>query len=1517
MLLFCPSSSPRINYHINRYRAWWIIALLTVFCAQLSAQSLPPDFSSNEVQTGYTTPIALLFSTDGRQFFVWDKSGRVFVSNWNGSTYVRQDQPVIDISEEVGNWGDAGFLSMCFDPDFSSNGLVYLFYVVDRYHLFNAGKPTYDKNASEINNATISRVTRYRLINTGGTLTADASSRKILIGETKTTGIPLTYPTHMGGTLMFGRDGTLLVSTGDNGYYGDRDSGSNPVTYFDQALRDTILREAENVGAYRAQLVGSLCGKVLRINPNTGDGVSSNPFYDAANPRAARSRVWALGLRNAYRMAMQPGTGSTNPADGNPGTLLIGDVGWNTAEEIDVIDQAGLNFGWPLYEGMNTTPSYYGQDIRNLDEPGQPTFMSLCLQPTSAAVDSDKTKRRFTHTRPALDWLHDAHIARVPTFDGNTASSRIIGTAGAPAGTPFHGNAAIGGAFYTQSRFPATYLNSYFFTDFGQNWIKNITLQGNAVSEVRDFASDGFGQNIVSLAVNPLDGSLFYVSTNGQIVRISYGGNQPPVARPSADVTSGTSSLTVHFSGASSTDPEGRPLQFRWDFGDGTSSTETNPTHTFSSPDERSFTVTLTVTDEGQLAHTSPITISINGTPPTVRITSPTNGTLYPLDRASLYTLTADVTGTNLSYEWQVALLHNTHEHPEPVLTTVSPQIQISPVGCSGSEAYSYRVSLKVTNRSGQSATTSVRLYPDCQSASGAVRQVTATPGPNTIRVDWQNPSVTFDEVMVAVRATSGFSDNPNGTDYSADADFTGSGTAFDGGRVVYRGRNQTVSILNLTAGTVYYVRVYTRIGTTWNGGVEVSATPLPPPSTAGPLTLVSPTYTCTTGALTFQTTGGNGTPIEYASPGITDWTTNPNQVVGAGLRSDPKIIVLNARQSGIAISYNFDLAAACGSSSTNHPPVQNSPIGNQTATVQQSFNFVIPGGTFTDPDNQPLTYTMSGLPPGLRFDAPSASLTGTPTTAGQSTVTLTATDPANLSASTQFLLTVSNASAPPPTPPSGSFAISGITTVQCVSVNATRRQLSFTPQYTGLTGQPVSVSVVNEMLPTILGGPYVLNLYIDNPVITVKARQMGTAGEVSFTYGWLAACTPGNPPPPVSQPPTTLPLSQPPVSTRSIPEQRAMVGQPFGFVVPGGTFTDPDNQPLTYTMSGLPPGLRFDAPSASLTGTPTTAGQSTVTLTATDPTNLSASIQFLLTVSSPPYTGSFAISGVTTVQCLTLSAGQRQLSFTPQYAGLNGQPVSVSVVGEMLPTSLPGPYTLRIYTDNPVITVKAQQTGTAGEASYTYGWLAACSPGNGAPSQSAASSPVVNQPPPSTVSFAITGVTTVQCGPLGANQRQVTFTPQYDGLNGQPVSVSVVGEMLPTSLPGPYTLRLYIDNPTITVKARQMGTAGEVSFAYGWLNACRAGGGRLNNGSMEPMTVRVLGNPILTETVGVEIRGASEDWLKLQIIDAHGRRLNEAIVPQPTSVVRSTLKLPGPAGMYLLHVSTSTQHQVLKLIKQ
>lgn len=290
-----------------------------------------------------------------------------------------------------------------------------------------------------------------------------------------------------------------------------------------------------------------------------------------------------------------------------------------------------------------------------------------------------------------------------------------------------------------------------------------------------------------------------------------------------------------------------------------------------------------------------------------------------------------------------------------------------------------------------------------------------------------------------------------------------------------------------------------------------------------------------------------------------------------------------------------------------------------------------------------------------------------------------------------------------------------------------------------------------------------------------------------------------------------------------------------------------------------------------------------------------------LQSIAPPP--GIFAITGVTTVSCATVTAGQRTLVFTPQYSGVNSQPISFSVVNELLPTANPGPYTLNIYTDNPVITLKATQTGTPLEASFAYNWLEACGTGN--------------PPTPPSGSFDITGVTTVSCATVAAGQRTLVFTPQYSGLTGQPISFSVVNELLPTTNPGPYTLNIYTDNPVITLKATQAGSPNEASFTYNWLVACgySASHARLGSEPGSGLAVQVLGNPV-GETADLKISGGTGQLIQLELTDVQGRVLHQHTINDAKSVEMVSLPMSGRKGLLLLQVGTSTERKIIKLIK-
>ena len=178
----------------------------------------------------------------------------------------------------------------------------------------------------------------------------------------------------------------------------------------------------------------------------------------------------------------------------------------------------------------------------------------------------------------------------------------------------------------------------------------------------------------------------------------------------------------MQFSSSGSYDPDNQQITYSWNFGDGSPvSTQANPAHTFTAspgvPTE--YVVTLTVTDSGNLSAQATLIVAVNNTPPNVTITSPVDGILYSPFNPTTINLTATVSDgessdAQLSYQWQVLLHHNDHNHGVLVDTNHATTAVSDPTGCDGINIYYYRILLTVTDPQGLATTQEVRLYPDC-----------------------------------------------------------------------------------------------------------------------------------------------------------------------------------------------------------------------------------------------------------------------------------------------------------------------------------------------------------------------------------------------------------------------------------------------------------------------------------------------------------------------------------------------------------------------------------------------------------------------------------------------------------------------------------------------------------------------------------------------------------------------------------------------------------------------------------
>ncbi len=586
-----------------------IFGWLLLFVAAAPTLALPPNFFDESIADDWNQAVGIAFGPDDH-IFVWEKAGRVWIVE-NG---VKSATPLIDISEEVGDWRDFGLLGFALDPDFETNGYIYLLYVVDYHHLLYFGTPNYDPAQDWYFQDTIGRVTRYTC--NPDHHSVNYASRLVLLGESINTGIPVCHQSHGVGSLVFGVDGTLLVSCGDGASFEDVDSGGCMGGSSCTCLSDGIIADKEDVGAFRSQLVDSLSGKILRLDPATGNGVPSNPFYNAGAPRSARSRVWAMGLRNPYRFTLRPGTGNPDPTAGSPGTIYLGDVGWRTWEEMSVVKTGGKNLGWPIYEGMDADPEYSVLNIANEDalnplfgtnQPGFGTcnqryfyFRNLLTQdtlstpffanPCNTNIAIPANIPKFVHKRPPFDWVHGGPQSRTSTYEGNDSVVYDVNDPASPVqGGIWGGNCSTGGTWYTGTDFPIEYQNSYYHADFGAGWIRQFLFDANDNPvEVRNFLEDASAA-IVAVVTPPNGGGIYYIGYDQDgccmVRRITWLNNLPPTAVAAGSPLYGPAPLSVQFSSAGSSDSDpvgGGGLSYAWNFGDGSAiDSAANPTHLF------------------------------------------------------------------------------------------------------------------------------------------------------------------------------------------------------------------------------------------------------------------------------------------------------------------------------------------------------------------------------------------------------------------------------------------------------------------------------------------------------------------------------------------------------------------------------------------------------------------------------------------------------------------------------------------------------------------------------------------------------------------------------------------------------------------------------------------------------------------------------------------------------------------------------------------------------------------------
>ena len=658
------------------------------FTAAAAADADPPaDFVDEAlVLSELNYPSAVEFSPDGR-VFVAEKRGTIQVyDSIDDSTPTE----FADLRPDVNDAWDRGLLGLALHPNFPSQPYVYALYT---YAIpLDDSMPTWQGSdcpplpGGDVDGCVVSG-RLVRLTASGNQATATLELIRDWCQQ---------YPSHSIGDLVFGPDGALYVSGGDGASFnwvdygqGGGSSGSptpkNPCGDPPGGIGGTQSPPTAQGGALRSQDLRTpgdpvtLDGTVIRIDPMTGAALPDNPRISATDPN--EKRIVAYGLRNPFRMTVQPSTGD----------LLIADVGWGIWEEVNRLPSSAStvrNFGWPCYEGgIGSSLKQAGYDGADLD---------ICetLYTSPGAV-----------TSPLFAYTH---------------SNDITGTDECPpAPPPQPTSSSISGLiFYEGGTYPDEYDGALFGADYSRGciWVMYLNGSGGSLdpSSVEVFQDQA--RNPVDLEIGP-SGDLYYVDIiNHEVRRIRF---KPPIAHITADQEAGEAPLTVEFDAAGSSAPVGETIEsYAWDldndgaFDDGTGVTVSNE---FA---PGSHTVRVRIVDSRGESDTDSISILASNTAPQPSITTPSESLTWAAGDTISFSgsATDNEEGTlpSSALSWQVVLHHcatttSCHQHPSQTFNGVASGKFVAP-----DHEYLSFLELKLTaeDQYGVRSTASRRLDP-------------------------------------------------------------------------------------------------------------------------------------------------------------------------------------------------------------------------------------------------------------------------------------------------------------------------------------------------------------------------------------------------------------------------------------------------------------------------------------------------------------------------------------------------------------------------------------------------------------------------------------------------------------------------------------------------------------------------------------------------------------------------------------------------------------------------------------
>jgi cytochrome c len=522
------------------------------------------------------------------------RDGTIRYTDAAGNTKVALTIPVYTHDEE-------GLQSIKADPNFATNRWVYVYYS-PRLSTPSGDAPATGTAAQFAPFNGVNRLSRFTV---NADFTLSASSEVTVLEVPTSRGMCC----HVGGDIDFDAAGNLYLSTGDD---------TNP---FDSSGYTPIDERSNRNPAYDAQRTSGnsndLRGKVLRIRPSSGGGYTipaGNMF--AQGTARTKPEIYAMGFRNPFRMSVDkatgvvylgeygPDAGTSNPSRGPANHVAF-----------ERITQPGF-YGWPYCSSYNTPYIDY-------TFPSGPSGSAFNC--TGGPVNNSPNNTGITQL-PASQrgWLPYGGEQNPPALGSGSLSPM--------GGVVYNYNASLA----SDAKFPASMNGKVFLGEFGRRWIKAATVTSSGGVGAIDAFSAYTGTQVMDMEFGP-DGALYVLDygtgwgsgdASSAVYRIEYNsGGRSPIASASANPTSGNAPLTVQFSSAGTSDPDGDAITYAWDFTtDGTiDSTAANPSFTFTSNGE--FTTTLTVRDSTGRSSTASLVIGVGR--PTVALNLPVNGRLF------------------------------------------------------------------------------------------------------------------------------------------------------------------------------------------------------------------------------------------------------------------------------------------------------------------------------------------------------------------------------------------------------------------------------------------------------------------------------------------------------------------------------------------------------------------------------------------------------------------------------------------------------------------------------------------------------------------------------------------------------------------------------------------------------------------------------------------------------------------------------------------------------------------------